>query len=214
MPDEPKIEEQPNTPTPEEEEKKRQEEEEIRKLAKANKEEEGKLEKLKQDLAAKRKERKELQSQLGNDPEPEEKDDLDTALDKKLQEREKRDREARLVGMIKKTAKTKQEAEEIFSQLSKFESTGSDELDVKFALERAEAIRNQGGSFNTPSFSDADFTDVEGRQEDPDGISPESKEYLKSQGLNDDDIKKFKDGMDLTRVFPKVISEPLSKPNN
>lgn len=204
------------------EEQKKREEEEIRKLSIANKQEDRKLDQLKKDLAEKRRIRKELGG-LDTDIDPLEnvplapKDptvDVESVIEKTLKKRDEDARKTRIAALIKRSARTRQEAETAYAQLDKFESTGSDELDAKFAFDRASGIRDSGMVIN-PSLGGGgvDFSglDKQPAQDFLPGVSKESRAWLNEVGITDEDIRVIKSGGGFSRAFPKQINSSLKR---
>lgn len=219
LPDETKEEKPGGKPVEKTEEEKKKEEGDIKQLKIAKKIEDRKYEKAKAELAEARARRRKLQLETEEDDVPPEEDDeekpqtvdVEAVVAKQLKEREQLERKGRIAALIKKASKSRQEAELAFAQLDKFETTGSDTLDAQFAMQRANAMRTPSG-FSTPSFSGADFSDMETRQTTTvGGVSKESKEWLNSQGVTDEDIERIKSGKTLENVFPKVIHSPLNR---
>lgn len=191
--------------TPEEKKKK---EDEIRQLTIANREEDKRLAKLREDLNKKRGEAKTIKKEIeGEEPEvvipPE-------ALIKKtvtetLQERERAERRRETIQRIRAVAKTKQEAERILEEADKFPDDWSAEDRVKFAAQRVQSLKEKSRGFVPPSveagsgFEDMGTVDTE---EVP-GMPKERVEALKKVGWSVEDIKKFMNGPDLNRAWGK-----------
>lgn len=195
---------------------KRESETEIRKLTGANAEAEKKAQKLRDELAAKRAEQKKLKEELKKADEPEEEEDAEEekpketnvqkAVQEALREREEVERKQRLAQKIKAIAKTRQEAEEMYAEALKLPPSGDDDLDVEFASQRVQGLKEKRRGFISPSFSGGSGTDFESRQpSDLEGFDERRLKVLEQMGVSKDEVKKYKDGPDFGRLFPKTI---------
>ncbi|MFA6018487.1 MAG: hypothetical protein WC776_04900 [Patescibacteria group bacterium] len=190
-------------------------EQKIKELTIANKKEDARLEKLQADLAEKRKQRKILiKKDEEGEEEEEEKPAEEKPLDVKaevasaLREQAAEERRQNLREKIRKVAKTRQEAERIYAEALQLPPSGSDELDVKFAVQRYQALKEHSRGFASPSFSGgASASDLESHQSEGgvEGFSPERLAYLEKLGITKEDLKKrvaLEQGMDLGKVWP------------
>lgn len=186
-----------------------------RNLEKANKREDAKLVKLNEELAAKRKKAKELKAKLEKTEEEDEEEDeepedsasnlpVSDAVEKALKERDEKKRRDDLALEIRKVAKNRQEAEEMYAMALTLPPT-TPELDARFAAERVQTLRENRRGFVTPSFGGGGgFSEMGSRADEIEGFSEERVKFLQGWGVSKEDIKKYKDGIDFSRVYPKV----------
>lgn len=193
------------------------EDEAIRNLEKAKKREEARIAKAKQELEEKRKERKRIEAKIEEPEEDEEvvdeevkeekPDIVKATVEATLREREERKRLDDLRGEVRKYAKTRQEAEKMYEEALRLPPDWGNEEIARLSAERVQALKESNRGFVMPSLTGGGFADMASRStgEEVEGMSKERVKYLKERGWTVEDIKKFKDGPDLGRVFPKVL---------
>lgn len=192
------------------------EEERIKQLSIANRAEDRRLAKLEEDLAKKRALAKEKKKELESEEivevkeEKIEKEDVQEIVTRTLQDKEKEARQARLAMKIRKIAKTRQEAESILNEAMNLPTTDDDDLDVKLAADRVQALKDHRRGFVAPTVRGGGGVDVEDlevhKNEEIEGFSEDRISALqKNAGITKEDIKKFKDGPDLGRVWGEKV---------
>lgn len=201
--------------TPEEKE---QRDEQIRKLTIANKKEDERLARLRENLSNKRREVKKLRQNIEEGKEDEEGEEpkkdtppeniIKKTIEATLREKEAEKTRQEMVAKIRGVAKTKQEAERLLEEASKFPKDWSVEERVTYAKQRLENVRNQSRGFVPPSptgagvFDDLDAKVSTDTGEIP-GMSKERVASLMKVGWTREMILKHKDGPNLRHVWPE-----------
>lgn len=203
-------------------------EDEVRQLKIANKEADRKLDfarkasELREQLAAKRAETKRLKTEGEGEgeggenaplppPAAPKESDVQKVVEETLRKQKDEENKSQLISKIKSIAKSRNEAEGIYAEAQKSQSTGDLELDVKLASDRYTELRKRSLGFSSPG-GGGGFDDMGsgGRPEEIAGVSKERMEWMKVQGVKQEDVARLKDGYDLHGMhFAKVQAKEL-----
>lgn len=188
--------------------------EDIKNLKIAKKKEDRKLEALKQ-LADTRRARKALEQEVEDEPAPVQKQDIPDVkkvVTDALKDKEEEGRKLRIQAEVRKIARSRQEAEQLYEIALTLPPSGDEALDVRFASDRYQVIKDRNRGFVAPSASSSmgGFSDLETRPvNELDGFSQEQIARLQAAGVTMEDIKKYKDqvrsGFDLSSLFTKRV---------
>lgn len=180
----------------------------------ATKKEESRLAKAKEKLDKARALRKETDAKVekieaGEDVDDEEEappavvPDVKQEVQKALEEQKREQYLASVAEQIKGLAKNRQEALAVYEEAQKLPPTGNAKLDAEFAFDRVQKLRHIKKGFVPPAVSGS-FADLPGGEERNDlGMSKGQIQHLKNYGLTDEDIKKYKGGVDFNRAWIK-----------